>query len=375
LRGKILNVERSRFDRIIGSQEIRNVITALGTGIGPAGGTGIKMDSLRYHKVVIMTDADVDGAHIRTLLLTFFFRQMPELIERGHLFIAQPPLYGVKSGNKELYIKDEAGLRDFIMGRYLEDRSVCGEGQDKAIGGRALRDYLLGLIGERDFRERQSRRGFPPRLWPAILAAFHKSQEGFLSLEWTKGLAAALAKAGLDALGPEDLPPSPLPVPADEAEKAEEEIEEIRPKGYALALAALHDKRKRLTLNQDFLEGELFQKYLKMKRKTSDLMTAPFTVRHKERRYEIFSEAELLDDMEAAGQRGLKVQRYKGLGEMNPPQLWETTMDPAKRTFLKVRVEDAMDADDIFTVLMGDQVEPRRDFIQENALNVRELDI
>ncbi|MDR1164319.1 MAG: DNA topoisomerase (ATP-hydrolyzing) subunit B [Deltaproteobacteria bacterium] len=377
LRGKILNVERSRFDRIIGSQEIRNIITALGTGIGPSGASGVKMENLRYHKVVIMTDADVDGAHIRTLLLTFFYRQMPELIERGHLYIAQPPLYGVKSGQKELYIKNENALREFTLNRYLEDRSVLSAGNDSPIRGDGLKNFFFNLIAENDFKERQLRKGFPTRFWGLMEKAAALNPLGFLDPAWSQRLAETLLARGLDVIGPEppETLPAPSPLDANGDDVAGEPQDAEKPKSFRLFLANVHDKRKRILLNQDFISGELFQKYLQYRRKNEANLAPPFQVTHKERRYELESEEELLNDMMSAGQKGLRVQRYKGLGEMNPPQLWETTMDPQRRTFLKVKVEDAMDADDIFTVLMGEKVEPRRDFIQTNALNVRELDI
>jgi DNA gyrase subunit B len=373
LRGKILNVERSRFDRIVGSQEIRNIITALGTGIGPSGASGVKMENLRYHKVVIMTDADVDGSHIRTLLLTFFYRQMPELIERGHLYIAQPPLYGVKSGKHELYIKDENSLQAFTLRRYLDERTLSEMDGDKELKGDDFKHYLKHLMSENEFKDRQFRRGFPSRIWSLVDEEYQKNKEGFLDESWTRKLAEKLTNYGLDVSGP-DFPKERRLLPKDE-DLDNGGPEEEAPKGFKLLLTSVHDKRKKLTLNQDFLNGELFLKYLKLKGRTQGVMKPPFVVTHKERRYELESEDELLKDMVASGQKGLKVQRYKGLGEMNSGQLWDTTMDPAKRTFLKVKVADAMDADDIFTVLMGEKVEPRRDFIQDNALNVRELDI
>ncbi|MDR2349016.1 MAG: DNA topoisomerase (ATP-hydrolyzing) subunit B [Deltaproteobacteria bacterium] len=410
LRGKILNVERSRFDRIIGSQEIRNIITALGTGIGP----GVKMDNLRYHKVVIMTDADVDGAHIRTLLLTFFYRQMPELIERGHLYIAQPPLYGVKSGQKELYIKDETAMSEYTLSRYLEDRSVRGADSDEVMDGNDLKTHLLNLVAENEFKGRQYRKGFPSKLWDLVRSSVGDREDFFDDEEAVAFLAKKLRGRGLDVTGPfeaETPPPPAAPeirtAPAEGAGADDGETPaadengggdenggsdgnddsngdadengglpgEEKPKGYRLLLTSVQDKRKKLTLNADFLNGELYRKFLTLKGRLGDGVKAPYVVTHKDRRYEIDSEEELLRDMETAGQKGLKIQRYKGLGEMNPPQLWETTMDPGRRTFLKVKVRDAMDADDIFTILMGQKVEPRRDFIQNNALNVRELDI
>ncbi|MDR2353541.1 MAG: DNA topoisomerase (ATP-hydrolyzing) subunit B [Deltaproteobacteria bacterium] len=372
LRGKILNVERSRFDKIIGSQEIRNIITALGTGIGPTGAKGVKMENLRYHKVVIMTDADVDGAHIRTLLLTFFYRQMPELIERGHLYIAQPPLYGVRSGQKEMYIKNENALRKFTLDRYLEDRFLSSGDSDQEIYGDTLKAFLDNLMLENDFRERQLKKGFPTRLWGLMQEAVDQNPQGFFDLSWSQQLAQTLVSRGLDVEGPAD--DKPL-ISNSEDDPDTNGNSSLTPKGHRLFLTNVHDKRKKHVLNQDFLNGELFQKFSKLREKTKGISKPPFTVRHKEHRYQIDNQEDLLNDMSTAGQKGLRIQRYKGLGEMNPPQLWDTTMDPRKRTFLKVRVEDAMDADDIFTILMGEKVEPRRDFIQENALNVRELDI
>jgi DNA gyrase subunit B len=364
LRGKILNVERSRFDRIISSQEIRNIITALGTGVKD-GNIGAEIEKLRYHKVVIMTDADVDGAHIRTLLLTFFYRKMPELISRGHLFIAQPPLYGIKEGQKDRYIKDESGLRDFTMHRYLEGREILGQG-DQKLSGAKLKHYLVNLISERDQKEKLSRRGFPPRLWPILFQMVQKDPQGFLQEPWANELMGKLNGAGMDA---------ELILPPAVGNGNGETDEEPVAKGFWISLTALHDKKKKLNLNQEFLDGEFFQKFFRLRDNSLNSLTPPLTVIHKERKYQLMSEAELLEDMESVGQKGLRIQRYKGLGEMNKDQLWDTTMNPQHRTFLRVNVQDAMDADDIFTVLMGEQVEPRREFIQENALNVRELDV
>ncbi|MDR1872915.1 MAG: DNA gyrase subunit B, partial [Deltaproteobacteria bacterium] len=256
LRGKILNVERSRFDRIISSQEIRNIITALGTGVKD-GNIGAEIEKLRYHKVVIMTDADVDGAHIRTLLLTFFYRKMPELIARGHLFIAQPPLYGIREGQKERYIKDEAGLRDFTMRRYVEGRQIQGQGSE-VLAGEALRDYLDKIIAERDLKETLSRRGFPPRLWPILFQRVQENPQGFLDESWVNDLIAALKGAGLDAALAEE-----TPAPATNG-NGESEDETIAP-GYRVILAAFNDKRKKLNLSQDFLNGDFFQRFYKLK--------------------------------------------------------------------------------------------------------------
>jgi DNA gyrase subunit B len=291
---------------------------------------------------------------------------MPELSARGHLYIAQPPLYGVKEGQKDRYIKDEAGLRDFTLHRYLDGREILGQG-DQKLSGSKLRTYLANLISEREQKEKFSRRGFPPRLWPILIKEVQTNPRGFIDEDWTKNLALSLKNAGLDA----EVAP-PLPVAAYYNGEIEEEQS---PRSHRVVLTALHDKRKKLNLNQEFLDGEFFQKFFRLRDSSLNSLTPPLTVIHKDRKYQVMSEAELLEDMENVGQKGLRIQRYKGLGEMNKDQLWDTTMNPKNRTFLRVQVQDAMDADDIFTVLMGEQVEPRREFIQENALDVRELDI
>ncbi|MCL2028856.1 MAG: DNA topoisomerase (ATP-hydrolyzing) subunit B [Deltaproteobacteria bacterium] len=383
LRGKILNVERARFDRIVGSQEIRNIITALGTGIGPAGAADLKMENLRYHKVVIMTDADVDGAHIRTLLLTFFYRQMPELIERGHVFIAQPPLYGVKSeraakaaksvkGGKKVkpksetvYLKDEASLRRFTTERYLEGR-VLTDQAGRVLAGPELAEFISVLATYGDQMEKLIRRGYPSSLIHHLLAALTDDEAGFLSRDWTLRLAEQLRADGLEVAGPDC--PSQLAADQDSEDSPAAE-------GFRLTVAVAPNRGKRLVLSRALLAGESFKRLLTLK-KTIDLTAQPpFTLAHKDSRYQVDSPAALLADMNAAGMKGMHLQRYKGLGEMNGEELWETTMDPERRNFLQVRVADAVEADGIFTILMGDKVEPRRDFIEENALNVRELDV
>jgi DNA gyrase subunit B len=386
LRGKILNVERARFDRIVGSQEIRNIITALGTGIGPAGAADVKMENLRYHKVVIMTDADVDGAHIRTLLLTFFYRQMPELIERGHLFIAQPPLYGVKSeravkaaktvkaGPKKgkagaqsetVYLKDEAALRRFTTERYLENRALTDRA-GQILAGPQLAEFINALAAYSDLLDRLTRRGYPLSLIQRLLSALTDDEAGFSSRQWTLRLAEELKADGLEVEGP-DFPAAPAPDNGDEDSPAAE--------GFRLVVTVASNRVRRLVIGRDLLAGESFKRLLSLK-KTIDLQARPpFTMTHKDSRYQVDSPATLLADMKTAGLKGLHLKRYKGLGEMDGEELKETTMDPERRNFLQVRVADAVEADDIFTGLVGDKVEPRRDFIEENALNVRELDV
>lgn len=399
LRGKILNVEKARFDRVLSSQEIRNIITALGAGIGPAGSGDLHMENLRYHKVVIMTDADVDGAHIRTLLLTFFYRQMPELIERGHLYIAQPPLYGVKSGKNEIYIKNEASFKVFLMERYLDDRELSGRNTPSPLKGESLKKFLNDIYSFEDLKSKFSRRGFAEALWPVLLPRLAGGGALFDDRAWVAELAERLRAAGLKVEGPdfaepEDQPPGPVPdLPEEEAELAAlfnagaedpppgaeagrpGPLFEPRKRAGRLVLPSVHNNSRKLTLNQEFTQSEEVKRLVNLFRHLEMTLQPPFRIRHREREYEVADFGAILEDVKQAGQRGLRIQRYKGLGEMNPGQLWETTMDPDRRTFLRVRIEDAMEADDIFTVLMGDKVEPRRDFIQENALKVRELDI
>ncbi|MEW6262476.1 MAG: DNA topoisomerase (ATP-hydrolyzing) subunit B [Thermodesulfobacteriota bacterium] len=350
LRGKILNVEKARFDKLISSQEIRNIITTLGTGLGQD--EEYNPAQLRYHKVIIMTDADVDGAHIRTLLLTFFYRRMQGLIENGHLFIAQPPLYRVAAGKKETYVKDESEFQSFILDRFIQERELI------TITGSLKGEKLLALIKNltsfRNQIDRFSRRGFPESLWEIVLPRLAGDGPGFKERAWTEALAGLLIERRYNVDGPT----------YDEEHDA-----------YYLTLPATHNGQRRLTFGQELMKSDDMIRLIKLFKAVEILGPPPYKLIHKEKTLEIASRDELLAEALAAGQKGLSIQRYKGLGEMNPEQLWETTMNPEKRTLLQVKIEDDVEAGDIFTILMGDKVEPRRDFIQENALKVRELDI
>lgn len=349
LRGKILNVEKARFDKVISSQEIRNLVVALNTGLGK---DDYDLDNLRYHKVIIMTDADVDGAHIRTLLLTFFYRQMPDLIEKRHLYIAQPPLYRLKSGKKETYIKDEKDFQEYILNRFVENRElVLPSG---SVKGTKLLDLVKNLVAFRDQLERFTRRGYPEEMWALVLPRLVSDGPGFRDQAWTESLAGILRQSGFDVQGPEF--------------DAERDT-------FRITLPAEHNGQRRVRLSRGVMKNEDMIKLLKLYHRVESLGQPPFELKTKDKSRRISSMEELLETVMTDGQKGLGVQRYKGLGEMNPGQLWETTMDPEKRTLLRVEVEDGMEADEIFTVLMGDKVEPRREFIQENALKVRELDI
>ncbi|MBU0584154.1 MAG: DNA topoisomerase (ATP-hydrolyzing) subunit B [Alphaproteobacteria bacterium] len=358
LRGKILNVERVRFDRMLSSDMIGTMITALGTGIGS---DEFNIEKLRYHKIIIMTDADVDGAHIRTLLLTFFFRQMPEVIERGHLYIAQPPLYKVTRGKSSQYIKDEAAFEEFLIGSGLEEASLTlssGEvrtGQDLRAAvddALAVRSLINGL------HSRYSRTVVEQA---AIAGALNS--EKMADLGNATRMADAVA-ARLDAI-------------ADETERGwtgrlstsnegpggfvfERTVRGV--KEFALLdLALINSADARQLGRYSTRLGEIYQQSPVLRRKeVSEPISGPMA---------------LLDTIFATGRKGLTMQRYKGLGEMNAEQLWETTLDPNVRSLLQVRVNDATDADSLFARLMGDDVEPRREFIQENALSVANLDV
>jgi DNA gyrase subunit B len=354
LRGKILNVERARFDKMLGSQEIATLITALGTGIGRE---EFNPDKLRYHKIIIMTDADVDGAHIRTLLLTFFYRQMPELIERGHLFIAQPPLYKAARGKSERYLKDERELENYLIEEGIKDSVLTLAGGER-IGAADLAHLL-----ERARNVRTALDGFP-RHYPRFLleqAAIAGAMNPEVLSDAVKAEEAARYIAvRLDSMSDETehgWKGEPTP---DGGLKFRREVRGVT-EAIAIdgALIASADARK-----LDRMAAELQATYLKASRLT-----------RKDQLREVRSPTQLLEAILDWGRHGLALQRYKGLGEMNPNQLWETTLDENERTLLQVKVEHADAADDLFAKLMGDVVEPRREFIQDNALNVINLDV
>ncbi|HEU0160185.1 MAG TPA: DNA topoisomerase (ATP-hydrolyzing) subunit B [Hyphomicrobiaceae bacterium] len=353
LRGKILNVERARFDKMLSSQEIGTLITALGTGIGR---DDFDLSKLRYHKIIIMTDADVDGAHIRTLLLTFFYRQMPELVEKGHLYIAQPPLYKVSKGKSETYLKDQRAFEDYLIDAGLEETTLAlGSGEVRA--GRDLRDVVeqaraVSKVIE-DVHSRYARFVVEQA---AIGGAFE--QKLLLSSEAANAKAASIA-ARLD-------------MQADETERGwsgrlgnegyvfRREVRGVT-EVHMLDRALLGSlEARRLNERQPHLQ-EIYATPAKLRRKDSETM--------------VFGPRSLLDAVYDAGRKGISMQRYKGLGEMNPEQLWETTLDKETRTLLQVKIGDLGEADEIFSRLMGDIVEPRREFIQSNALAVANLDV
>lgn len=348
LRGKILNVERARFDKMLGSQEIANMITAFGTGIGRE---EFNADKLRYHKIIIMTDADVDGAHIRTLLLTFFYRQMPELIERGHIYIAQPPLYKATRGKSERYIKDEKELEDYLVNEGLAGAALT------LYSGEVLTGADLAALVGKARSVAHSLSNFPPH-YPRFLLeqgaiAGALDPDHLVNPEDAGRIITELARR-LDTL-------------SDETEKGWQG-EQTRDGGLKF-WRDVRGVRETIALDGDLIASAEGRKLGKLAADLYATYKETGRIVRKEETVEVRSPSELLDAVMSWGRKGLALQRYKGLGEMNPSQLWETTLDENARTLLKVKVEHADNADDLFTKLMGEVVEPRREFIQENALN------
>jgi DNA gyrase subunit B len=351
LRGKILNVERARFDRMLASQEIGNLVMALGTGIGR---DEFSLSKLRYHKIVIMTDADVDGAHIRTLLLTFFYRQMPELVEAGHLFVAQPPLYKVSRGKSEVYLKDQGALDDYLVQQGI-DGAVLRLGSGAEMAGQDL----VRVVEE----ARQLRR---------VLEAFPTHYPRHI-LEQA-AIAGAFVPGAVDAN---------LQGIADQVAERLNQIALEYERGWTGRITQDHGIRlsrilrgveEMRTLDGPMLRSGEARKAGSFTESLKEVYGSTATLVRKDRSLAIHGPLDLMDAILKEGEKGLTLQRYKGLGEMNPDQLWETTLDPDARTLLQVKIEDAAEADDLFTKLMGDVVEPRREFIQSNALSVENLD-
>jgi DNA gyrase subunit B len=357
LRGKILNVEKARLEKMLSSQEIVTLITALGCGVEQEKDVA----KLRYHRIIIMTDADVDGSHIRTLLLTFFYRHFPEVVDRGYLYIAQPPLYRVKKGKKELYLKNEQALEDFLLESAAENLKLRSASQPDGIAGEALRQRarqaakykrLLGVID----------RKFDARI---VDAAVKFARLGKNDLREQAKLLQAVPRFHqyFERFAPEL---------ADIKLRIEPDTEHG---GFKIVAPAGTGVRRPTTIDFELMNSPEFTDLQALFTELAALGNAPFALEHGSETIEFDRIEELGDRVNEIGKKGLAINRYKGLGEMNPEQLWETTMDPARRTLLQVRVEDAYEADGLFSTLMGDLVEPRRAFIENNALNVRNLDV
>lgn len=376
LKGKILNVEKARFDKMLSHGEIKALITALGAGIGK---DEFDINKLRYHKIVLMTDADVDGSHIRTLLLTFFYRQMPQLLEhkvertnedgttetelRSYIYIAQPPLYKVRKGRTERYVKNEREMTRFLMKKATEDVRVTVRESGTTIEGRDLTTLLERLVEFNGYYDKLQRRLHEQKILDTVLEAMsgksglmqqekRKLHEVFADEELLGQIEAALAEAGFRT---------------DLTSDEEHGLSEIG--------VITNGNGGRVLIDWELATHVEFQRAVELYKQLEPLHVPPFLVGDNGTSVELATRQELLDYILKAAKKDLHIQRYKGLGEMNPEQLWETTMDPEKRTLLQVRIDDAVETDEIFTVLMGDQVEPRRRFIEDNALDVKNLDI
>ncbi len=351
LRGKVLNVERARLDKMLNNREIRTIITALGTGIDQ----DFDIEKLRYHKIILMADADVDGSHIRTLLLTFFYRQMKPLIDGANLYIAQPPLYGVRKGKKIQYLSDERAMTQFLVERASTGRSVHSKSSPKKLSGERLGKRLQNLHRNRYFLDRLRRRGYEQRLLEVLLAAGVRYRKQFENEAELQAVAAAVEEAGYGT-----------GVVRDE----EHGLFELHVNSTADALTT------HVVVHHEFIDGPDYRELVNLNKDLADLGEAPYIVDDgKGDEAEIKSREELLNHLMTAARKGIHIQRYKGLGEMNAEQLWETTMNPETRRMVRVTIEDEVAADEIFTVLMGNQVEPRRDFIQTHAHEVENLDV
>ena len=367
LKGKILNVEKARFDKMLSSAEVGTLITALGCGIGR---DDFDPDKLRYHRIIIMTDADVDGSHIRTLLLTFFYRQMPELIERGHVYIAQPPLYKIKRGKQEVYVKDDVELNAYLLAAALDNAELHVNADAPALSGVALETLAKEHIAVETIFERLANRydeqvlramGHVPEVTAGLADDLDRLED------WTEELSAALPKGSGDRAQRSGNGASYVAV----LERGDEDGEGVR-----IAVTKLqHGIGTTRYLPREFFETNEYRHIMSLATKLEGLLGEDAYVSRGDKQLAINRFPEAVEWLMSEARRGQSIQRYKGLGEMNPEQLWDTTVNPETRRLMQVKIEDAVKADEIFTTLMGDQVEPRREFIEKNALTVSNLDI
>jgi len=366
LKGKILNVEKARFDKMLSSVEVGTLITALGCGIGR---DDFDADKLRYHRIIIMTDADVDGSHIRTLLLTFFYRQMHELIERGHIYIAQPPLYKIKRGKQEVYVKDDAELNQYLLNAALDNADLHVNKDAPALSGLALEALAKEHLAVEAIIARLARRYEEPVLraistLPEVTSALSDDLDKLDA--WTQRLSAALPKSTGDR------------AQIGSGGTYSAQLERGGPDGEGVRIAitkVLHGIGATRYLQREFFDTNEYKHIMALAAKLSDLLSEGAYVKRGEKQSGVESFAAAVEWLMGEARRGQSIQRYKGLGEMNPDQLWDTTVNPETRRLMQVKIDDAVKADEIFTTLMGDQVEPRRDFIEKNALTVANLDV
>lgn len=358
LKGKILNVEKARFDKMLSSVEVGTLITALGCGIGRE---EYNPDKLRYHRIIIMTDADVDGSHIRTLLLTFFYRQMPELIERGYIYIAQPPLYKVKKGKQESYVKDDKELDAYLLNLALDGAQLFVNDAAPALGGEALEELAQRYISVMATMDRLDRQYDSHILHQIVLNGLPAEDDMAENEKLANYFNELLVSLSSDRTG-------------GVRYSAKLETDET---GHPLVkiIRWIHGSETEIVLDEDFFQSSEFRMMRELSDRLDGLLDQSAVVQRGERRQPVDSFTQVMDWLMAEARRGLSIQRYKGLGEMNPDQLWETTMNAETRRLLQVKVEDAVAADEVFTTLMGDQVEPRREFIEDNALSASNIDI
>ncbi|TET73346.1 MAG: DNA topoisomerase (ATP-hydrolyzing) subunit B [Candidatus Aminicenantes bacterium] len=350
LKGKILNVEKAKFDKIIKSEEIGIIISALGAGVEQA---DFNLEKLRYHKVIIMTDADVDGSHIRTLIMTFFYRQMPQLVENGHLYIAQPPLYKITKGKSIQYLRDERSYEKYIITKISEEFKVKMNRQKEYISGEKFRKFLYRIIAKKNFIQLLERKNYPFFLIDILLSSGVEDTDFLRKKNQLEKIQSLLTEKGITS----DLS-------LDEEHGLHELAVNFQINGMNVSCK----------VNSDLITSAEYRNLCKIHKELENFRT-PFHVLSNSEEVKIENEAKLLDFLFQRAKKGVVIQRYKGLGEMAPQQLWETTMDPEERYLLKVTIQDAVEADKIFTILMGEEVESRRNFIEKNALEAQNLDI